>query len=170
MGAISYFLFMGINMGAIFNRYYIFMLKRFEKLDGKTRRRMLQQLICKNKSDPIFTPLCEDEIGLGDWGLDTYQEKKERRIRDLQCKYGDCFWGDNTDADQIKIHDIKGRWGRTPLHEAVIAEDLEEMEQLVQKGENVKIRDNNGHTPMQMAIFHSKKEVIERLNELGVST
>lgn len=65
--------------------------------------------------------------------------------------------------DTINVH---GAYGRTPLHEAVLAGDIDRIGDLIAEGANASLRDNNSHTPYVSAKFEGNKEVMAFLESL----
>lgn len=57
----------------------------------------------------------------------------------------------------------KGRFGYTPLHEAVVAGDAETVRSLLGRGANKTIRDNGGNTPYDKALKFEFYEIAKLL-------
>lgn len=70
--------------------------------------------------------------------------------------------------ERIKDDDLKGRYGRTLLHEAVLAEDEEAIKKLIEDGADPTIRDNSNHTPYILGVLEGKMKAIKLLKSLGV--
>lgn len=59
------------------------------------------------------------------------------------------------------------RFGRSIVHEAVLLDDLDLLKQLINNGEDIHRTDNNGHTPLQIAIMEEKDEIVMYLASLN---
>lgn len=92
----------------------------------------------------------------------------EERIKALSKYYS----GKNVfdDDEMVAENDLKGAYGRTLLHDAVLEEDLGEIEKLIEEGASIKSKDNNGMTPYMLAVVEGKEEAIKKLKELGIAT
>ena len=53
------------------------------------------------------------------------------------------------------------RYGRSPLHEAIAARDLLLIQKYLVKGVYVFSKDNNGHTPLEMAFYDGYAEAVD---------
>jgi len=63
--------------------------------------------------------------------------------------------------------DIKGRFGRTELHEAVLSSDFGLVSSLIKNGAQTDIRDNGGCTPLMLACLDENNKMVAWLNLLG---
>jgi hypothetical protein len=52
------------------------------------------------------------------------------------------------------------RYGRTPLHEAIAMRDIELVKKYIKRGQFIDVKDNNDHTPLQMAFYEDYTEAI----------
>ncbi len=62
----------------------------------------------------------------------------------------------------------KGMYGRTPLLQAIVNDDLKQIEHLLNSGANPYIKDNNGHTALILAKLHALEDVVGLLDDYGV--
>lgn len=92
----------------------------------------------------------------------------EDRIKILRKYYEDKNVFD--DDETISESNLKGAYGRTLLHEAVLEENIDEIEKLIMDGVDVSVKDNNGCTPYQLAVLEEKEESLKKLKEFGIST
>jgi ankyrin repeat protein len=92
----------------------------------------------------------------------------EQRIKALS-KY---YEKDNpfTEEEIISDNDLKGAYGRTLLHDAVLREDLEEIEKLIKEGASTIVKDNTNCTPYQLAVIEGKTKAVKKLKKLGITT
>jgi ankyrin repeat protein len=65
--------------------------------------------------------------------------------------------------------DVEGslRFGRTPLHEAILMNDLETIRSLLNENKYLMSRDNNGHTPLDLARLEENIVVIKMIMEFS---
>lgn len=52
------------------------------------------------------------------------------------------------------------RYGRSPLHEAIVMKDIRLVKKCVKEGLYLDCEDNNGHTPMEMAYYEGYKDAM----------
>jgi len=64
-----------------------------------------------------------------------------------------------------KFYYDEGRFGRSPLHEAVVMEDIKTIKKFVKEKKYLQHVDNNNHTPLQMAKYRDYKDGIKILEE-----
>lgn len=62
----------------------------------------------------------------------------------------------------------KGRYGRTALHDAVVESDQEKVIDLLKRGADPGLKDNNGHTPLMMAKFSGDLPMARFLRSLEI--
>ena len=70
--------------------------------------------------------------------------------------------------ETVKFVDEKGRFGRTPLHEAVDDGDYVQVAYLLKNGANPYMSDNNGHTPHMLARLKNNQAMIAFLSLWGI--
>ena len=92
----------------------------------------------------------------------------EERIKALSKYYEGKHIFDND--EMVAENNMKGAYGRTLLHDAVLEEDLEEIEKLIEEGASVTSKDNTGMTPYMLAIVEGKEEAVKKLKKLGITT
>ncbi len=63
-----------------------------------------------------------------------------------------------------KYYYDEGRFGRSPLHEAVAMKDIAAIKKYAKSGEYADFLDNNHHTPLQMARYGGYEEAIKILS------
>jgi len=92
----------------------------------------------------------------------------EERIKALSRYYkSKCVFNDD---EMVAENNMKGAYGRTLLHDAVLNGDLEEIEKLIEEGSSTKSKDNNGMTPYMLAVVEEKEEVVKKLKKMGITT
>jgi len=155
-----------------------------KKYDIQTQRRMLAKIQEHFKNSEIFKPLSqylEDEEVVGDFlhvvvncfgqfgegfaGIDDVP--REDRVGVLRKCYTKC--SPFSDSEMIQPINERGQYGRTLLHEAVIASDRKAIVELLKKGANPYMVDNNGNTPLAMARFNENENMVGYLMRLGVN-
>jgi ankyrin repeat protein len=73
-----------------------------------------------------------------------------------------------TESDQVPVRiddglNRKGRFGYTPLHEAVVSEDIAGIKSLLARGADKMIRDNGDNTPFEKALKFELYEIAKLL-------
>ncbi len=63
----------------------------------------------------------------------------------------------------------KREFGRTPLHRAVMAGDLEKVKSLVSDGANTKMKDNGGNTPFELAVLEDMDDIVLWFQDEGIN-
>jgi len=58
---------------------------------------------------------------------------------------------------------VFNRWGRSSLHEAVLVNDVNLVQNLLETDVNVYLTDNNGQTPLDLALLEEKREIVNLL-------
>jgi hypothetical protein len=92
----------------------------------------------------------------------------EERLKVLSEYYKDKNVFD--DDEMVAENNLKGAYGRTLLHDAVLEEDVEEIEKLIEEGASTLARDNSGATPYQLAVLEGKEKSLKKLKKLGITT
>jgi len=90
----------------------------------------------------------------------------DQRVQALQIYYEDR--NPFSEGEQITEEDVRGLYGRTQLHIAVLDEDLEEMKELVEGGANTNLKDNNGYSPYLLGVLEGKVKAIKLFKKLGI--
>jgi hypothetical protein len=94
----------------------------------------------------------------------TESELKEEKILALREYYKDKNVFPPEDIiDETSIN-LKGNFGRTPLHDAVLEDDVEKIIDLLNNGADITVADNNGHTPLILAKLEGKEKAIKILS------
>jgi ankyrin repeat protein len=62
-----------------------------------------------------------------------------------------------------------GMFGRTQLHEAVLQEDFQKIEKMLNEGVDASIKDNNGNTAFKLALMEGKIKIVDFLKQKGIS-
>jgi len=86
-------------------------------------------------------------------------DQRERMVSRKQAEY-EAMLGSDLDSEESEEKTPMDRWGRSPLHECVIQDDLEACKKLISEGADVKARDNNGHSPVQLAFLEERVSFI----------
>ena len=58
-----------------------------------------------------------------------------------------------------------GRFGRTPLHEAVVNNDLEAVKSILSRGVGIDLKDNNDNTAYDIASIEEHHEIVAAFDE-----
>jgi len=66
-------------------------------------------------------------------------------------------------ANGAKV-DVRDRFGRTPLFDAMVKNRFEMIDLLLGSGADLSARNNEGQTPFDWAVAHRKPKLIEHLN------
>jgi len=141
--------------------------KRMEQ-QNKTEEEILSALSFfreKYKDDEIFQSLMHKEI------IEDAELTKDERINILQKQYQDhgIETGEWVFSPDKQESEDRGKYGRTPLHIAVMEDDLEEIRELILNGADVNMIDNSRLTPFVYALLEGKTEIIKLFEELGVA-
>lgn len=87
----------------------------------------------------------------------------EIRIQEKQKELIDKGIVHSDYSKQIKTDVFYNRYGRTPLHEAIAAKDIKTIRKYARQGKYLSCKDNNGHTPIEMAYYKKYKEALSIL-------
>jgi ankyrin repeat protein len=80
--------------------------------------------------------------------------------RELQDELGEDFFSDEEITPEINV---RGLYGRTLLHKAVLANDIIQVDSLLKTGADPHVKDNNNHNPHNYGIFLGDREAIVEL-------
>jgi hypothetical protein len=93
---------------------------------------------------------------------------REDKIKGLQAFYDSKNLFPKRWIMEASPMNTKGQFGRTPLHEAVLKQDLDAIKKLLQDGADATLTDNNGHTPLVVARLERFKKVIHLMKKMGI--
>ncbi len=170
-------------MAVLLNLFYLNLLNIVKNKQPKDRKKIIDKIMTKYQGSHIFEDLAmsssiedDDEFdclsppkaferpaGKNKFTL-AISTDKEERILNLQRHYKEIF---PEDYEEAAKEVPRSKYGRTPLHDAVMDEDENAVREWIAAGNKTSISDNNGHTPLQMADFHGLKEMSELLRSLG---
>jgi len=85
------------------------------------------------------------------------------KIKEKQKEYG-IKPDDPVEKDQSTLS-----WGRTDLHQAVLFADETVIRECVSNGSDATAKDNNGHTPYEIAILYENTAAMRLLEELNAA-
>ena len=165
-------------------------IKKNMEAKGKSNEQISKTIFQVNenyKNSPIF-----EEIEYSDEDIDEYldpEEKDDRdndimsqmidfnldkdvraqQILDWQDYYQDKNVFSEEDMESVEDIDNRGVFGRTKLHTAVLNQDLEEIEKLLDSGANANIVDNNGFTPYQTANMEGYDDILNIFVQKGIT-
>jgi ankyrin repeat protein len=92
-------------------------------------------------------------------------EIKERIVLEKQKEYIELGIVPEDDIEYISSEkdelNYNGRYGRSPLHEAIAYRDIKFVKSCIEKRIYLKTKDNNGNTPREMAYYENWSEVVE---------
>ena len=152
----------------------------------ETKQKILETIREKYTDSPIFEPIVDDEEPLTRLNYDSNVinncfgiENKGFRAIDFTPRMNrvDClrkcyansvspFSPDET-VDPLNE---KGRYGWTPLHEAVASGDYAQVADLLKKGANPYATDNSGQTPFMLARMASHVAMLAFLELWGIKS
>lgn len=184
----------GIAESESFTQYRQFIQNIDKKLQNagvspERREKALADLERKYRDSDIFCPVCEmdqeeeDDIEEQEEpAMEVFAEPfggvslsptmtPEQRIMAMQKYYETKNVFDRSemiDMDNSPINQ-QGAYGRTKLHDAVIANDMNLVRDLIANGADPAIPDRNGHTPYTMALLHEREDIITFFEEIGVT-
>ncbi len=119
----------------------------------------------KYQHDEIFMPL------MGPEETEEVELTTDERITKLQQYYQ--MYGKETGewvfSPEDQESEDRGKYGRTPLHIAVMDDDHDKIRELIANGANIDMRDNSGLTPFVYALLEGKTEIVKLFEELGVA-
>jgi hypothetical protein len=155
-----------------FNTFVLGMNHNLRKYDVEKRKRILSKIVADLENTDIFSRLADEETDddfESEEGIDTSEivHLKEEIILEKQREYGIEPDGPMSEEDNKERFIRQQQWGKRPLHEAVAASDLAGIRKLVVEGADVTEVDNNGHTPLYLAVLEENHEVVALFKELG---
>ena len=62
----------------------------------------------------------------------------------------------------------KAEFGRTPLHVAIIDNNLDEIKKLISDGADISIKDNGGNTAIELAVLEDREDIVEWFMDEGM--
>jgi len=100
--------------------------------------------------------------------LDTKSDKRrnqffydtEKRVQEKMKEMGERGLAGPDIIDEEPVEFFITRYGRSPLHEAIVMRDIRLVKRYIKEGLYLNALDNNGHTPMEMAYYEGYKEAI----------
>ena len=101
----------------------------------------------------------------------THDELIEKRIKqlikyyeDLQKNLGEVWFPDDEVMPLDPIND-PGSFGRTPLIEAAFSGDLDKVNELIDLGADIGVKDNSGNDALQVANLNGHEAIADRLRK-----
>ena len=91
--------------------------------------------------------------------LEDSEKRIQAKMKEMEDK-GLRGSGLDDDEEDEPIKQITTRYGRSPLHEAIVMRDIRLVKKYVKVGLYLDNEDNNGHTPMEMAYYEGYKEAM----------
>lgn len=70
---------------------------------------------------------------------------------------------------EFNLNNYYSRYGRTPLHEAIMMKDIPTIKKFLKKKKYINKTDNNGFTPFEMAKFRRMKNIVKIFKEYNVN-
>lgn len=64
----------------------------------------------------------------------------------------------------------KSEYGRTPLHNAIIDNDLDMVKKLIDEGIDINMKDNGGNTAFELGVLENRDDIIDWMIENGHNT
>lgn len=64
---------------------------------------------------------------------------------------------------RVKEQVDKKEYGWGPLHRAIMKNDLDEVNKLISDGADIKMKDNGGNTPFELAVLEDRDDIVEYL-------
>jgi len=169
-------------MSSIKNEYVLILNKHLANRTYEVRSRLIDKIIEDIEQTGLLnSPEFEDD----DWDLNTpiglQETENEEADQFAQSEKIASFSSDERvarkrqeliEAGIIKKKKVKKkvvkplsvtRFGRNALHEAVVANDLETVKRLLRNGIAQNQKDNNGNTPMDLALLEENFEAVKIL-------
>ncbi len=85
-----------------------------------------------------------------------HEQRIQAKMREMEERN---LTGPELDEEEPAEFNIT-RYGRSPLHEAIVMKDIRLVKKYVKEGLYLDCEDNNGHTPMEMALYEGYKEAM----------
>ena len=159
------------------NMFILSLAENISKLPFDQRQRITKKVLEDLDKTDILTPI--DVLGYDDdidWFKqqeddieDVYEAMKEvereERIKQKEIEYSDYAGLPECPLSSCKIT----RYGRTELHEAVLANDVETVKRLLKEGLNIDVKDNNGNDALMLARLEQRDEIVKVFEESSVS-
>ena len=75
--------------------------------------------------------------------------------------------------DELEVaeasHSVENRYGRSPLHEAIAMRDIRLVKKYVMQNLFLDVKDNNGHTPKEMAYYEGYSKALKIFESISNS-
>jgi len=95
------------------------------------------------------------------------QEKRIKNLRDKFIEEGEIEADPQIDDEENEIEvAVITRYGRTPLHEAIAMKDIKLVKKYIKNKKYLNKKDNNGHTPIEMAYYENCEEILELFEKM----
>ncbi|MFW6173202.1 MAG: ankyrin repeat domain-containing protein [Elusimicrobiota bacterium] len=115
-------------------------------------------IVCKAKRANNYRVIVDDiETRIKNMQTFYYQVQKEQNI---------VIFGDEEKLEDTEEIDEKESFGRTRLATAALEGDLEQVIQLLSLGADPSIKDNSGHTPLQIAQMEGHQAIVDVIQEV----
>lgn len=124
---------------------------KFSKLPVNKKRKLIQKVLTDSSMKEILEP------------INTYIPPEDCIIEETE---NTPFIIKNKNKKSLIIKEeevIFNRWGRSSLHEAVLVNDINLVQNLLETDVNVYLTDNNGQTPLDLALLEEKREIVNLL-------
>lgn len=146
------------------NRLVLRLNGRLKHLDLSSRQRIIGRVIADLDDIGVLSPNDEMEMEM-DYGNTEYPVllNSDERIRREQIRMGI----EPEETTEIEIPN--NRYGRTDAHEAVLINDVSLVRKLASEHpEYFSVKDNNGRTPVSVALSEENDQMIDLFKSLGL--
>jgi len=169
-------------MSSVKNEYILILNQKLANKTFEERQRFITKILEDIEPSGILEePTFEDDV----WDLNTPIGLQENEEADKFAKVEEIAVLDSDERvrrkreelitagiikptkkkQKIVEESLIKRFGRNALHEAVLANDLNTVKKLLQNGVARDERDNNGNTPMDIALLEENIEAIKILKD-----
>jgi ankyrin repeat protein len=132
------------------NLFIISLNKKLSSLSFEEREKRIEKVLSSVDKSDIFTPL--DSID-----EDYFDEELNEETEAIEPK----------ELPLSPFESSKSRYGRSPLHEAIIAGDLVSIKSFLTQKLYLTDKDNNNVTPLGLAKMEESKEILDLFYEFG---
>lgn len=151
------------------NKFLINLHERISEKTFEERKRIIDKILIDLDKTEILTPveLVDDE---DEFDIDFHLERDSDPENIVVLQNEEISKTIKRKQEILGISPFESkttRFGRTPLHEAVIAGDVSTVNSLLEQKLYIDIKDNNGNTAANLARLEENLEIIEIFKKYG---
>jgi len=157
-------------MGKTYNDLFHYMNRRLSKIPSEKRHKIIKNILESSDYKEIisedfkyFVEDTEEDESLEVSNVTNFNENKETSIKELHSFY--VKYHPETIGDED--HNKTLKYGRTPLHQAVIDANIDEILYNLDSN-SIKIKDNSGLTAYELSKVYGNKEIIKIFEEFSI--